>query len=87
MNNQEKFTNEVTIKDQKKINTYKRGIFTIAENENKFYVLVQNYVVSEKTFDKLKDAERYIKSKPWELIINVTSLTQKLVQQHEKSQS
>lgn len=87
MNNQEKFTNEVTIKDQKKINTYKRGIFTIAENENKFYVLVQNYVVSEKTFDKLNDAERYINSKPWELIINVTSLTQKLVQQHEKSQS
>lgn len=86
MTNQEKFTNEVTIKDQKKINTYKRGIFTIAENENKFYVLVQNYVVSEKTFDKLKDAERYINSKPWELIINVTSLTQKLIKQNEKSQ-
>lgn len=87
MNPQEKYSNEVTVKNQTKINTYKRGIFTIAEKDGKFHILVQNYIVSEKTFDKLEKAEKYINSKPWELIINVTSLTLKLVQQHEKSKS
>lgn len=87
MKPQDKFTKEVEVKNAKTISTYKRGIFTIAEKDNKFHILVQNYIVSEKTFDTLKQAERYVASKPWELIINVTSLTQKLVQQHEKSQS
>lgn len=85
MNPNETYTNEVEVKNQKTISTHKRGIFTIAEKDDKFYILVQNYVVSEKTFDTLKQADNYIKSKPWELIINVTSLTQKIIKQNEKS--
>lgn len=85
MNTKETYTQEAVIKSQSNITTTKRGIFTIAQKDGKYYILVQNYIVSEKTFDTFKQAERYMNSKPWELIINVTSLTQKLIKENEKS--
>lgn len=87
MTTQEKFSKQVEIKNKKTITTHKFGIFTIAEKEEKFFVLVRNYVVSAKEFDTLKQAQNYIKSKPWELIINVSCLMQKLIKDNEKAQS
>lgn len=44
--------------------------FVIVKVENKYQIAVGNNIVSRKKFDTIKQAEIYIMSRPYELIIN-----------------
>ena len=48
------------------------NIFKIALHEEQFIIVMGNYMASDKRFDKIEDAEEYIESKPYELILNMT---------------
>lgn len=51
--------------------------------KTKFSIAIQNHIISEKTFDSLEKAEKYIGSRPWELIINLIGLTCQMMQNNE----
>lgn len=55
--------------------------------EKQFRIGACSQYMSEKVFDTKKDAESYIDSKPWELIINLNFLTIKLYNENEKTKS
>lgn len=58
------------------------------DKENKTFLIgLAGSIVSEKKFKSLESAEKYIASKPWELIINLVGTTIKLMKENEKSQS
>lgn len=54
--------------------------------ENKFLIGAFGMIVSSKEFETLQDAEDYINSKPWELIINLSTLAFKKLQEYETEQ-
>lgn len=57
-------------------------------NETKeFYIGMAGEFVSKKTFKELAYAERYIGTRPWELITNLVCLTFKNAFEYEKSKS
>lgn len=45
-------------------------IFNIVKIEDKFKIVLGNAIISQREFKDIKDAEKYIKSKPYELIFN-----------------
>lgn len=53
------------------------------ETTTTFAVGVQNQIVSEKTFSTLEQAEKYIKSRPWDLIVNLMGLTYQIMKENE----
>lgn len=53
------------------------------ESTTKFSIAVNNQIVSEKTFSTIEQAEKYIKSRPWDLIINLMGLTIKIMKENE----
>lgn len=52
-------------------------LFAIVKQKEKFIIVCGNYKVSNEEFENIEEAEEYIKSKPYELIINVTTLIAK----------
>lgn len=57
-------------------------------SENKeFYIGMAGEFVSKKTFSELAQAEKYIASRPWELITNLVCVTFKNAFEYEKSKS
>lgn len=55
--------------------TTKDGIFALIRNkENKIVICLGGYLASKKTFDSFKQAELYIESKPYELLINICGI-------------
>lgn len=51
-------------------------IFNLVKNkEGKVIITVGEYVASKKQFDSFEQAERYIGTKPWEIIINLVEIT------------
>ncbi len=58
-------------------------LFAFAKTKEGVIILIGKYKVSSKTFKNFEDAEEYIKSKPYEILINVTMLMTKL-QDNEK---
>lgn len=85
MKKEEKFSQPASVKVEEAVTTHQHGIFTIIENKEKFMVAIQRYLVSSKKFKTLQEAKTYCNSKPWELIVNVTCLTVKLMQENEES--
>lgn len=59
--------------------------FSLAKIENKIRIVVGNNVVSNKSFDTFKQAEQYIGTKPYELILNTSLLMFKQMQDYEKT--
>lgn len=57
------------------------------EETSKFMIGACGQFVSEKEFKSLENAEKYIATRPWELIINLNYITIKLIQEHEESKS
>lgn len=55
---------------QQTTNISQCDIFTIVEKDKKFIIVLGNVRISPTEFKTQKDAEKYIKSKPYELIIN-----------------
>lgn len=48
----------------------KVGYFNVRKTlENKYIICIKDQLASRKKFNSEKDAVRYIKSKPWELIM------------------
>lgn len=64
---------QTTIKNEKETKTFRIGL--------------AGSIVSEKTFKSLESAEKYIASKPYDLIINLVGTTIKLMKEDEKYQS
>lgn len=48
--------------------------FTIINHDGEFLIAIGNQVVSRKKFQSLQEAEQYIDSKPWDIILNATAL-------------
>lgn len=61
-------------------------IFGIVKNGNHYLITVTNQIVSRRTFATVDEAKDYIKSKPWELILNTTAVMWAKLEQ-EKQQS
>lgn len=57
------------------------------QKTNKVQIVVGNYKVSRKEFDNFKDAEAYVWSKPYELLINTACLIMKLNNEQKKEQN
>ena len=57
------------------------------ESNTHFEVAVNNQIMSDKAFATKEEAEEYIASRPWDLIINLMGLTFQIMQDNEKSQS
>lgn len=55
--------------------------------ENRFRIGACGQYMSDKVFENKEEAESYIDSKPWELIINLNYLTIKLYNEYEESKS
>lgn len=47
-------------------------IFTIVERNEEFVIAIGNKIIVADKFKSLSDAQKYIESKPWKLIINAT---------------
>ena len=88
-----KQTNEMPTKatTATKIHNSKHFPFIVVETEKtenettetKFRIAINNQIISEKTFDSLAEAEKYIGSRPWELIINLIGLTYQIMHNNE----
>ena len=53
-------------------------LFNLVKQNDKVIICVGNNKVSRKQFKTYNDAEKYIASKPYEILINVSILIQKL---------
>jgi hypothetical protein len=47
--------------------------FTIINHNGEFLIAIGNQVVCRKKFQSLQEAETYIDSKPWDIILNATA--------------
>lgn len=64
---------EPKIKEEQVSKTHNyETIFTIVEQNGNFRIAVANKLISRMNFVTLEEAQSYIDSKPWELIINAT---------------
>ena len=74
-----------------KVHKAKSKPFLIIEketDENKtFEIAIGQDIISEKKFNSYDEAQRYIGSKPWEIIINLACLIYQIEKENEKSQS
>lgn len=67
--------------------TVENSPFTLVKIAEKWEIVLGNYKVSAASFDDTKDAIKYIKSKPWELILTTIAsyleLINEIKQQNE----
>lgn len=57
------------------------------ESNTNFKIAVGGNIMSDKAFATKEEAEEYIASRPWDLIINLMGLTYQIMNEHEKPQS
>lgn len=50
------------------------SIFTLVKDKDGVKICIGNYLISKNIFKTWKDAENYLKSKPYEIIINAACL-------------
>lgn len=64
-------------------------MFAVMKNKetNKFTLLVGKYKVSNKEFASIDEANEYVNSKPYELIVNVSCLICKLTNEEKKQEN
>lgn len=78
------------IKSQKAKQMFKQSevdeLFGLAKTEEGVIILVGKFRVSRKAFKTFEEADEYIKTRPYEILINVTTLMVKLNQEEEKQQ-
>lgn len=84
-----KATESTTIYESKHFPFQIVEITTSKNNKEKktFKIGMCGQFVSEKTFTELDKAEKYISSRPWELITNMVCVTIKNAIEYERSQS
>lgn len=59
-------------------------IFGLAKIDEKIKIVLGNNIVTSKEFESFEEAEKYIESKPYELIINTAILISKFTQTESK---
>lgn len=59
-------------------------LFSFAKTQEGIVILVGKYRVSSKTFKTFEEAEAYVNSKPYELIINLSVLFNKFENENSK---
>lgn len=57
------------------------------KEKKKFHIGLAGAIVSAKEFSKIESAEKYIASRPWELILGIVGRTYEIMQENEKSKS
>lgn len=59
-------------------------IFTLVQDTNKkWHIAVGQNIMCQKTFNSVKEADAYINSKPYELLINLFCLIRELQRKNE----
>lgn len=59
-------------------------IFVLVQDTNKkWHIAVGQKIISQKTFNSVKEADAYINSKPYELLINLFCLIQEMQRKNE----
>ena len=63
------------------------SMFTLVKKDEKVKIAIGNYQVSKKEFDTFNQADQYLATKPYEILINVTCLfAQKHLEEQFKKQ-
>lgn len=62
-------------------------MFNLVKTNQGIIITCGNYKISKRTFKTWKEAEEYIASKPYEIIINVSVLMSKLNEDENKKQN
>ena len=57
------------------------------KEKKKFHIGLAGAIISEKVFSKMESAEKYIASRPWELILGIVGRTFEIMQENEKTKS
>lgn len=77
-------------KKQKNEQVYKQSetdkLFAFAKTEEGIIILCGKYKVSVEVFKTYEEAETYLESKPYEILVNVACLMFKLQQENEKNE-
>lgn len=60
-------------------------IFTLVKSKNGVKIAIGNYQVSKNVFTSFEQAEKYIASKPYEILINVTCLFTEMRMKNENT--
>ena len=61
--------------------------FTLVKIAEKWEIVLGNYKVSAAKFDETKDAIKYIKSKPWELILTTIASYLELINEIKQQET
>ena len=59
--------------------------YLVKDDNGKINICVAGYAVSKKKFDTFKQAEFYLASKPWEIIVNVQYVLTQKVKENENT--
>ena len=49
-------------------------LYIVQDEDKKFVITMGKYIVSNKKFDNIKEAENYIATKPYEILVNQTQI-------------
>lgn len=72
-------------KTEQKIKKSKNtNMFMLAKEGDKVIIVMGNYKASEKTFDTFEQADEYIATKPYELILNMTLIHKQYEKMYEE---
>ena len=77
MKNEEKYSQKAKVKnvqENKPLQIVQHELFNIIKGPQGYFLAVQNKIVSSKTFKSVEEAKKYINSKPWELLVNVSCI-------------
>lgn len=64
--------------------THQKDIFLIVEHNGVYLIALTNQIVSKQQFNTLEEAETYVDSKPWELILNATAVMMTIINNENK---
>lgn len=70
----ENFNQEPEVKVVESTKTHQYDIFTVVEHNGNFLIALGNQIVSKQKCSSLDEAQNFINSKPWELILNATAV-------------
>lgn len=69
--NPKNYTNTPKVVNVDKVMTASYDMFTLVTKQGKTMIAVADKIVSREMFENEEQAQRYIDSKPWELLVNV----------------
>ena len=73
------YTNTPKMSEVKKTELDENNVFLIVNVEDKYRIALGEHWVTKQIFDTPEEAQKYINSKPWELLMNVAAVMAKFV--------